>query len=86
MRFDRMKINPVERLHNWKNGAPRRCSRATAIYRGFAKVELQNLSIGTACNIKRWWRRPKSILKSSWPRAALAGKKATNAASAGPRT
>jgi NAD(P)-dependent dehydrogenase (short-subunit alcohol dehydrogenase family) len=25
-------------------------------YRGFAKVELQNLFIGTACNIKRWLR------------------------------
>jgi transposase len=25
-------------------------------YRGFAKVELQNLLIGTACNIKRWLR------------------------------
>jgi transposase len=23
-------------------------------YRGFAKVELQNLLIGTACNVKRW--------------------------------
>jgi hypothetical protein len=32
-------------------------------YRGFAKVKLQNLFIGTACNIKRCcrsWRRPKS--------------------------
>jgi hypothetical protein len=26
-------------------------------YRGFGKVELQNLLIGTACNIKRWLRR-----------------------------
>jgi hypothetical protein len=25
-------------------------------YRGFAKVELQNLLIGTACNVKRWLR------------------------------
>jgi len=25
-------------------------------YRGFAKVELQNLFIGTACNTKRWLR------------------------------
>jgi len=25
-------------------------------YRGFAKVELQNLFIGTACNVKRWLR------------------------------
>ena len=25
-------------------------------YRGFGKVELQNLLIGTACNIKRWVR------------------------------
>ena len=25
-------------------------------YRGFAKVELQNLLIATACNIKRWLR------------------------------
>src|SRR5436190_8250958 len=25
-------------------------------YRGFGKVELQNLLIGTACNIKRWLR------------------------------
>ena len=25
-------------------------------YRGFAKVELQNLFIGAACNIKRWLR------------------------------
>jgi hypothetical protein len=26
-------------------------------YRGFAKVELQNLFIGTACNVKRWLRK-----------------------------
>jgi len=26
-------------------------------YRGFAKVELQNLFIATACNVKRWLRR-----------------------------
>jgi Transposase DDE domain len=25
-------------------------------YRGFGKVELQNLLIGTACNVKRWLR------------------------------
>jgi Transposase DDE domain len=25
-------------------------------YRGFAKVELQNLFIATACNVKRWSR------------------------------
>jgi hypothetical protein len=25
-------------------------------YRGFAKVELQHLLIGTACNVKRWLR------------------------------
>jgi hypothetical protein len=25
-------------------------------YRGFAKVKLQNLFIGTACNVKRWLR------------------------------
>jgi hypothetical protein len=28
----------------------------TSRYRGFAKVELQNLFIGTACNVKRWLR------------------------------
>src|ERR1700726_285823 len=31
-------------------------SELARAHRGFAKVELQNLFIGTACNIKRWWR------------------------------
>jgi hypothetical protein len=28
-----------------------------ARYRGFAKVDLQNQLIATACNIKRWFRK-----------------------------
>jgi hypothetical protein len=31
-------------------------SELARAHRGFAKVELQNLFIGTACNIKRWLR------------------------------
>jgi hypothetical protein len=48
-----------------------RCSRSVARRewggpdRGFAKVELQNLFIDTACNIKRWLRRPKLTLIST---------------------
>jgi hypothetical protein len=30
-------------------------------YRGFAKVELQNLFIATACNVKRWLRTAAEI-------------------------
>jgi Transposase DDE domain/Transposase domain (DUF772) len=33
-------------------------------YRGFAKVELQNLFIGAACNIKRWLRAIAQILQA----------------------
>jgi hypothetical protein len=35
-------------------------------YRGFAKVELQNLLLATACNIKRWLR----AIIQSFPRGA----------------
>jgi len=34
-------------------------------YRGFAKVELQNLLIATACNIKRWLRAIVQSFSSS---------------------
>jgi hypothetical protein len=35
-------------------------------YRGFAKVELQNLLIATACNIKRWLRVILTAKKTSY--------------------
>ncbi|MBV8096869.1 MAG: transposase [Acetobacteraceae bacterium] len=38
-------------------------------YRGFAKVELQNLLIGTACNIKRWLRYLITKAKGTQTRA-----------------
>jgi hypothetical protein len=39
-------------------------------YRGFGKVELQNLLIGTACNIKRWLRTPFRKAKGPQTRAS----------------
>jgi Transposase DDE domain len=33
-------------------------------YRGFAKVELQNLFIAAACNIKRWLRALEQMLRT----------------------
>jgi hypothetical protein len=44
-------------------------SELARAHRGFAKVELQNLFIGTACNINDGcgsWPRPTSILKSTF--------------------
>ena len=38
-------------------------------YRGFGKVELQNLLIGTACNIKRWLRYLITKAKGTQTRA-----------------
>jgi hypothetical protein len=41
-------------------------------YRGFAKVELQNLFIATACNVKRWLQSLTQLpgpSKSQWLRA-----------------
>jgi hypothetical protein len=40
-------------------------------YRGFGKVELQNLLIGTACNIKRWLRY--LIRKAKGPQTRVSG-------------
>src|SRR5207302_11444155 len=37
-------LSELARGHGWRRSR----------YRGFAKVELQNLLIGTACNVKRW--------------------------------
>jgi len=34
-------------------------------YRGFAKVELQNLFIATACNVKRWLQAIPEVIESS---------------------
>lgn len=34
-------------------------------YRGLAKTRLQNLLIGAACNIKRWWRRMRWELRKA---------------------
>jgi Transposase DDE domain len=39
-------------------------------YRGFGKVELQNLLIGTACNIKRWLRCLLTRAKNAQTRVA----------------
>jgi Transposase DDE domain len=39
-------------------------------YRGFGKVELQNLLIGTACNIKRWLRYLITKTKGTQTRAS----------------
>jgi hypothetical protein len=39
-------------------------------YRGFGKVELQNLLIGTACNIKRWLRYLITKAKGNQTRAS----------------
>jgi transposase len=52
-----------ERMHqrNAIEGTISELTRAHGLrrsrYRGFAKVELQNLFIATACNVKRWLRR-----------------------------
>ena len=39
-------------------------------YRGFGKAELQNLLIGTACNIKRWLRYLITRAKNAQTRVA----------------
>ena len=61
-RRDRQTQTFKERMHQRSaiEGTISELTRAhglrTSRYRGFAKVELQNLFIGTACNIKRWLR------------------------------
>src|SRR6516164_7151632 len=60
-----------ERMHqrNAIEGTVSELARAHGLrrsrYRGFAKVELQNLLIATACNIKRWLRAIVQSFSSS---------------------
>jgi len=62
-RRDRQTQTFKERMHQRSaiEGTISELTRAhglrTSRYRGFAKVELQNLFIATACNVKRWLRR-----------------------------
>jgi hypothetical protein len=61
-RREQQSVQFKERMHqrNAIEGTVSELARAHGLrrsrYRGFAKVELQNLFIATACNIKRWLR------------------------------
>jgi hypothetical protein len=73
-RRDQQTLEFKERMHQRSaiEGTISELTRAHGLrrsrYRGFAKVELQNLFIATACNVKRWLQtliEQKALLNAS---------------------